>query len=217
VAALPYVDGKVGMFGGSYLATTQLMAASRRPPHLVALFPSSSYRKAVRHGVSRRAFYLSDGLSWNLGQAADVRRRILTPEVSRDGPIGLDDREGLAAQAVALACAAQNHRCLDLRRYAPAYFDMLAHPSFDDYWRRFDIASRHDQFEVPASHHRLVRHPPGGHAAKLLGATGEGPRRALAMASAWWLAHGRTRGRRFRRHESATLTTVMRPVSIASS
>lgn len=36
------------------------------------------------------AFYLSDGLSWNLGQAVDVRRRVLTPEVDRDGPIGLD-------------------------------------------------------------------------------------------------------------------------------
>jgi hypothetical protein len=42
VASFPYVDGKVGMFGGSYLATTQLLAASTRPPHLVALFPSSS-------------------------------------------------------------------------------------------------------------------------------------------------------------------------------
>ena len=28
VAQLPYVNGKVGMFGGSYLATTQLLAAT---------------------------------------------------------------------------------------------------------------------------------------------------------------------------------------------
>ena len=43
VAALPNVDGKVGMFGGSYAATTQLTAASLRPNGLVALFPSASY------------------------------------------------------------------------------------------------------------------------------------------------------------------------------
>jgi hypothetical protein len=41
---------------------------------------------------------------------------------------------------------------LELHRFAPAYFDLLAHPSFDDYWRTFDIAARHDRFEVPAFH-----------------------------------------------------------------
>ncbi|NIR38139.1 MAG: CocE/NonD family hydrolase, partial [Gemmatimonadetes bacterium] len=43
VASLPYVNGRVGMWGGSYLATTQLTAASLAPPHLVAIAPSSSY------------------------------------------------------------------------------------------------------------------------------------------------------------------------------
>jgi uncharacterized protein len=153
VAKLPYVDGKVGMFGGSYLATTQLMAASRRPPHLVALFPSSSYANRYDMVFQGGAFYLSDGLSWNLGQAADVRRRMLTPEVSRDGPIGLDDREeDMLRKEWLWHVPLRTIDALDLRRYAPAYFDMLAHPSFDDYWRPFDIASRHDQFEVPALH-----------------------------------------------------------------
>ena len=38
-AALPFADGRVGMFGGSYVGATQMLAASARPPHLVALFP----------------------------------------------------------------------------------------------------------------------------------------------------------------------------------
>jgi uncharacterized protein len=46
LAALPYVNGKVGMFGGSYLATTQLLAGTLAPPALVALFPASSGRSA---------------------------------------------------------------------------------------------------------------------------------------------------------------------------
>src|SRR5215204_5185025 len=33
-ATLPGVNGKVGMFGGSYLATTQLEAATKQPPAL---------------------------------------------------------------------------------------------------------------------------------------------------------------------------------------
>ena len=33
-AGLPYSNGKVGMFGGSYVGATQFLAAIARPPHL---------------------------------------------------------------------------------------------------------------------------------------------------------------------------------------
>ena len=46
-AALAWVNGRIGTFGGSYLATTQLMAAPLRPPHLAAMFPSSSCNSAT--------------------------------------------------------------------------------------------------------------------------------------------------------------------------
>lgn len=49
VRTLPYANGKVGMFGGSYLATTQLLAATLRPQGLLALFPSGSYNS--RHDM----------------------------------------------------------------------------------------------------------------------------------------------------------------------
>jgi putative CocE/NonD family hydrolase len=39
LARQPWSNGKIGMFGGSYLGVTQLMAASTKPPHLKALFP----------------------------------------------------------------------------------------------------------------------------------------------------------------------------------
>jgi putative CocE/NonD family hydrolase len=38
-AALAYSNGKIGMFGWSYLGVTQLSAAIAQPPHLVSLFP----------------------------------------------------------------------------------------------------------------------------------------------------------------------------------
>jgi putative CocE/NonD family hydrolase len=40
----------------------------------------------------------------------------------------------------------------ELQRYAPAYFEMLAHPSYDAYWETFDIERRHREFGVPAFH-----------------------------------------------------------------
>ena len=38
-AALPYANGKVGMFGGSYVGATQMLAAIGHPPHLAGIFP----------------------------------------------------------------------------------------------------------------------------------------------------------------------------------
>jgi putative CocE/NonD family hydrolase len=38
-AAQPWCNGNVGMYGGSYLGTTQYMAAGTAPPHLKAIFP----------------------------------------------------------------------------------------------------------------------------------------------------------------------------------
>ena len=47
-AALPYSDGRVGMFGGSYVGATQMLAAIARPPHLAGICPfvtASNYRE----------------------------------------------------------------------------------------------------------------------------------------------------------------------------
>jgi putative CocE/NonD family hydrolase len=38
-ASLPYSNGSVGLFGYSYYAATQWLAASTQPPHLKAIFP----------------------------------------------------------------------------------------------------------------------------------------------------------------------------------
>ncbi len=43
IAKQPWCDGQVGMSGGSYLGITQLMAASKKPPHLKAIFPMVAY------------------------------------------------------------------------------------------------------------------------------------------------------------------------------
>jgi predicted acyl esterase len=39
-AALPYSNGKVGMFGGSYVGATQYLAAIAHPPHLAGICPN---------------------------------------------------------------------------------------------------------------------------------------------------------------------------------
>ncbi|MEQ1692263.1 MAG: CocE/NonD family hydrolase, partial [Gemmatimonas sp.] len=153
VATLPYVNGRVGMFGGSYSATTQLLAAPLRPPHLRALFPSASYASRYDMVFQGGAFYLADGLGWNLGQAIDARRRALEPTVTRDGEIGLTTEQRRQLQSDWMWRLPLNAMsALDVRRFSPGYFDMLAHPSYDAFWTTFDVSARHSQFEVPAYH-----------------------------------------------------------------
>ncbi len=153
VAALPYVDGRVGMFGGSYSATVQLLAAPLRPPHLVALFPSASYASRYDMVFQGGAFYLGDGLSWSLGQSKDTRRRVLEPTADRDHERGLspDERKQLPSEWYP-HLPLNSIEALQLRRYSPGYFDLLQHPSYDAFWTTFDVAAKHPQFEVPAYH-----------------------------------------------------------------
>src|SRR5262249_28409897 len=75
-AALPYSNGKVGMWGGSYVGATQMLAASAHPPHLVAIFPyvtASQYYEGwtYQHGALMQWF----ATSWSSGLAIDTLRR----------------------------------------------------------------------------------------------------------------------------------------------
>ena len=53
-AAQPWSDGKVGMYGASYMAITQIFTAAQHPPHLKAIFPilpmGDAYRDMVFPG-----------------------------------------------------------------------------------------------------------------------------------------------------------------------
>jgi putative CocE/NonD family hydrolase len=153
VATLPHVNGKVGTFGGSYAATTQLLAAPLRPPHLVAIFPSSSYNSRYDMVFQGGAFYLADGLSWNLGQGADVRRRIAMPAANRDGPIGMTPEERQRFNTEWLPhVPLKTIDAMNIRQYAPGYYAMLDHPSYDAFWTTFDVEAKHGEFETPAFH-----------------------------------------------------------------
>ncbi|MEU6076197.1 CocE/NonD family hydrolase [Micromonospora sp. NPDC047074] len=91
IAAQPWCDGRVGMFGRSYLGVSQYLAASTAPPHLVAIFPQMAlfdlYRFAWDGGVFRDDF----ARAWG----EDVR------ELDLRGPVAPldDDPDGLLLAA----------------------------------------------------------------------------------------------------------------------
>lgn len=153
-AGLPYSNGRVAMYGGSYLATTSLQAAGEGAPSLRAIYASAAYSSRYHDLVFEGgAFYLRDGLNWNLGQAADVRRRTLTPDVDRDGAIGMTPgQRALFEQSWLWYVPLLSFDALDLQEFAPAYYEMLRNPSYGDFWAPSNISAKHANFRVPALH-----------------------------------------------------------------
>ena len=75
-AGLEHSNGKVGMFGGSYVGATQMLAASEAPPHLVAIFPyvtASEYYEGWTYQSGALMQWFAS--SWASGLAVDTMRR----------------------------------------------------------------------------------------------------------------------------------------------
>src|ERR1700693_2696927 len=75
-AALPYSNGKVGMFGGSYVGATQYLAAIAKPPHLAGICPDvTAYNYHDGWTYQGGAFEQWFDESWTTGLAENTMRR----------------------------------------------------------------------------------------------------------------------------------------------
>ena len=85
-AALPYSNGKVGMWGGSYVGATQMLAAIAHPPHLAGICPvvtASNYHEnwTYQGGAFEQWF----NQSWTSGLAQDTLNRTVAKEYQCSG------------------------------------------------------------------------------------------------------------------------------------
>ena len=138
-AALPYADGKVGMFGGSYVGATQFWAAIAHPPHLAGIAPdvtASNYHDGWTYQGG--AFEQWFNQSWASGLTEDTLRR-----ASSRTTTPLEWRSVLPLTEYPLRAAP------DMKTLAPYYADWLAHPSYDDYWKTLSIEEHYGQIQVP--------------------------------------------------------------------
>jgi uncharacterized protein len=138
-ATLPYADGKVGMFGGSYVGATQFWAAIAHPPHLAGIAPdvtASNYHDGWTYQGG--AFEQWFNQSWASGLTEDTLRR-----ASERTTAPLEWRTVLPLTDYPLRTAP------DMKTLAPYYADWLAHPSYDDYWKTLSIEEHYGQIQVP--------------------------------------------------------------------
>jgi putative CocE/NonD family hydrolase len=148
-ASLPGSNGKVGMYGFSYVGATQWLAAVMRPPHLVAISPamtSSDYYDGWSYEGG--AWSLAFEESWPIQTIALVSAR-------RSG-----DQSAVAKINDATGMLPKTYEHLPLKEYpwlspgipavAGYFYDWLAHDTWDDYWRQWSIRKDYGRVQVPA-------------------------------------------------------------------
>jgi len=148
-ARQPWANGKVGMFGASYMGATQWLAATQAPPSLKAMVPSitaSDYHDGWTYQGG--AFALFFNVSWTMAGLAParlLREREKNPGVNNElgQVIGSIDTMRETMNALPLSNFPMFHHG------APYFFDWLKHPAYDDYWRALSIEENHPKINVP--------------------------------------------------------------------
>jgi len=140
-AALPYSNGKVGMYGGSYVGATQMLTAIATPPHLAGIMPvvtASNYHENWTYQGGAFAQWFDQ--SWTTGLAMDTLDR----RVAKNSYASLWDTKPLIEYPV-LELGSPNG-------LADYYRDWVEHPTYDDYWKRWSIEEHFAAIQVPALH-----------------------------------------------------------------
>src|SRR5271156_5230157 len=123
-AALPYSNAKVGMFGGSYVGATQMLAAIAHPPHLAGICPvvtASNYHDGWTYQSGAFEQWFNE--SWTSGLAQDT----LIRKIERN-PGAAEDVNALPLTTYPLMKLDPASTDVSSRNLAPYFLDWLAHP-----------------------------------------------------------------------------------------
>lgn len=148
-AALPGSDGRVGMFSGSYVGATQMLAAIAQPPHLAGICPvvtASNYHEnwTYRGGAFEQWF----SQSWTSGLARDTTTRLV--DQSSNARLGEQTLPLTEFPVFNLGPGPIETGAALTKKLAPYYEDWLAHPTYDDYWKQWSIEENYQNIQVPA-------------------------------------------------------------------
>ena len=141
-AKLSQSNGKVGMFGGSYVGATQMLAAMAVPPHLVAIFPyvtASEYYDGWTYQNGALMQWFSS--SWTSILAIDTLRR--------------QAEKTQAPKEWVTELPLSNYPVLrmpELTAGAPYFRDWLTHERDDDYWQKVRVSDHYSEMTVMGLH-----------------------------------------------------------------
>jgi uncharacterized protein len=145
-AALPYSDGKVGMMGASYVGATQMLAAIAQPPHLAATAPNvtaSNYHDGWTYQSGALEQWFDQ--NWTSQLAQNTLERLIHQNTNAlVGAPTLPLTNYPVFNFGQLPADAQLTQMI-----APYYFDWLAHPEYDNYWKQWSIEENFSKIAIP--------------------------------------------------------------------
>jgi putative CocE/NonD family hydrolase len=146
-AALPHSNGKVGMFSGSYVGATQMLAAIGHPPHLAGICPvvtASNYHENWTYQGGAFEQWFNE--SWTSSLAQDtLDRRVVEAKNALVGSTVLP----LKQYPVFNVTTPEDGQGLT-RALAPYFLDWLDHPGYDSYWKQWSIEENYQNIQVPS-------------------------------------------------------------------
>jgi putative CocE/NonD family hydrolase len=149
-ARLPQSNGKVGMYGFSYVGATQWLPATLNPPHLVTIVPamtSSDYHDGWTYegGALDQSF----AESWPLGSLANSHVRRYPDGAQLDAEMDKARQNLFSTWYWRLPLKDFAPLKPHDKRVSPYYYDWIRHPDNDAYWKQWSIRSRYGQVKVP--------------------------------------------------------------------
>jgi uncharacterized protein len=143
-AAQPFSNGKVGTQGGSYVGHNQWAAASQRPPHLVAAFPSLASTNIYSNWLTMGgAFRLSFNYGWGVVR---MPNRIMLPQYWHTENYM---PEKLKYDNILMHLPLRDADVVNEGDVVQHYRDWLDHASYDQYWKAISDEERFDKIAVP--------------------------------------------------------------------
>ena len=143
VAALPYVDGQVGMFGLSYPGAVQWMTAPGAPASLKAIAPAMTFAHP-NHFFYHGGIFEADFIEWLLPRQTRERLALKLPYASSQEASDAWSKNGDAWM---------DHRplsTLPLMKGFDYWESWTSKPIEHSYWAPYDIEAQHGRVRVPA-------------------------------------------------------------------
>jgi len=148
IASQKWCDGNVGMSSGSYEGIVQWLAASLNPPHLRAIAPvmsPSNYHESLcyRGGALELGCLLSYAFQMTAGVMAKKDKKGELEEGQLKDFLG------------AAGAMDKNYKFRpifeqpEMRKHCDWYIDMLAHPDYDEYWKRWSNTEMFGKIKTP--------------------------------------------------------------------
>jgi uncharacterized protein len=144
-AALPHANGKVGLFGGSYVGATVMLAAISHPPHLAGICPvvtASNYHENWTYQGGAFEQWFDE--SWTAGLAQDTANRKLHDDTNAalGDHLPLNDFPVFNIKPITSGSQLTHE-------LAPYFLDWVAHPTYDSYWKQWSIEENYRNVQVP--------------------------------------------------------------------